>query len=274
MNTTFKIPYIKTDTPINLIVEIGTSNIAIFCYSTFPFTATGFYYYTVTESDTNNTIGNELKRIFAAENLSTTSVDNVHIFYNNAETTLVPTAYFKKEELQNIAALMFGNKTNYSNLHETIDLHSIENIYAVPTDIKNVLDSVFPAAKSMHSVSKCLQNINGTKLFATVYDKEIRLILFKENTFTLATYFDYATPEDVCYHLLNVCERFGVNPAEIELVINGMINENSNLYKEIYKFFMHVQIENLPNKVELAEGFAEIASHYYLPLVKLAKCVS
>ncbi len=274
MNTTFKIPHIKTDAISNLIVEIGTSNIAIFCYSTYPFTATGFYYYTITEND-NTALANALQSIFTEEHLSTAGFENVHIFYNNADTTLVPTSYFKKEALHNnIAALMFGNKTNYTNLHETTSIKSIENIYAVPLEIKTLMDNIFPNAISMHSISMALQSTNGTKLFATVYEKEIKLVLYKENEFTLAAYFDYATPEDVCYHMLNACERFAVSPSEIELIINGMIDTNSNLYKEMYKFFVLIQIENLPDKVQLANGFEDIASHYYLPLVKLAKCVS
>jgi Protein of unknown function (DUF3822) len=274
MNTTFKIPYKNTDAPNNVIIEIGSCNVSIFCYSTFPFTATGFYYYTTTDNDTTATIANELKIILADENLTATLVDKVHIFYNYAESTLVPSAYFKTAEVDNIAALMFGNKMASINLHETLDAQKIENVYAVPSEIKMAMESIFPTAKAMHSLSKVIQNTNGTKLFATVYDKEIRLVLFKENIFMLAAYFDYTTPEDVCFHMLNVCERFAVSPAEVEVVLNGMIDTNSNLYKEMYKFFMQLSIENLPDKVQLAEGFDEIAAHYFSPLVKLAKCVS
>jgi hypothetical protein len=274
MNTTFKIPYKNTDAPNNVIIEIGSCNVSIFCYSTFPFTATGFYYYTTTDNDTTATIANELKVILADENLTANLVDKVHIFYNNAESTLVPTAYFKQTEVNNIAALMFGNKVNSINFHETLDAQKIENVYAVSSEIKMVMESIFPTAKAMHSLSKVIQNTNGTKLFTTVYDKEIRLVLFKENKLMLATYFDYTTPEDVCYHMLNVCERYTVNPMEVEVIVNGMIDTNSNLYKEIYKFFMHLSIENLPEKVQLVEGFDEIEAHYFSPLVKLAKCVS
>lgn len=274
MNTTFNIPCSNSEVPINLIVEIGSCNVSIFCYTNFPFTAQGFYYYTITESETPNDIAIALKNIFVAEDFNDTNTDKVHIFYNYAETTLLPAAYFNATEVNNIAELMFGNKTNSSNLHETIAINNIENIYAVPAEIKNELATIFPTAKSMHSLSKTIQNINGTKLFTTIYDKEIRVILYKENAFTIATYFDYSTPEDVCYHLLNVCERFEVKPTAVELIVDGMLNTNSNLYNEMYKYFLHIDIETLPEKVELGAGFEEIAVHYYAPLVKLAKCVS
>lgn len=274
MNTTFKIPYNNTEAPANIIVELGASSVAIFCYSTYPFTATGFYYYTITETENNGTIITELIKIFNNEKLTKASVDNVHIFYNYADSTLVPASYFKNEEVNNIATLMFGKKSNCITQHESIDAQQIENIYAVPMEIKNAMANIFPNAKSMHSLSKAIQSVNGTKLYTTVYDKEIRLVLFKENIFTLATYFDYTTPEDVCYHMLNVCERYVVSPMEVEIIVNGMLDTASNLYKEIYKFFMQISTENLPDKVLLTEGFDEIASHYYSPLVKLAKCVS
>lgn len=274
MNTTFNIPCSNSEVPINLIVEIGNCNVAIFCYTNFPFTAQGFYYYTITENETPNDIATALKNIFVTEDFNTTNTDKVHIFYNYAETTLLPTTYFNAAEVNNIAQLMFGNKTASSNLHETLAINNIENIYTVPTAIKNTLNNIFPAANNMHSLSKAIQNTNGIKLTTTIYDKEIRVILYKENAFTIATYFDYTTPEDVCYHLLNVCERFAVNPNDVELTVNGMIDANSNLYREIHKFFLQMEIENLPEKVELAAGFNGIASHYFSPLVKLAKCVS
>jgi hypothetical protein len=274
MNTTFKIPYNNSEAPAHIIVEIGASNIAIFCYSTYPFTANGFYYYSITENDSNTAIANELKAILESEKLTAITTDDVHIFYNYAESTLIPTSYFKQEEINNIANLMFGNKSNCINMHENISTHRIENIFAVPMEIKNTMDIIFPSSKSMHSLSKSIQSVNGTKIYNTVYDKEIRLVLFKENIFTLASYFEYTTPEDVCYHMLNVCERFAVSTSDVEVILNGMIDTNSNLYKEIYKFFMQISIEDLPEKVMLADGFEEIASHYFSPLVKLAKCVS
>jgi Protein of unknown function (DUF3822) len=274
MNTTFKIPYKNTDAPNNVVIEIGACNVSIFCYSTFPFTATGFYYYTITDNDTTSTIASELKTILVNENLTAALVDKVHIFYNYAESTFVPSAYFKTAEVDNIAALMFGNKMASVNLHETLDVQKIENVYAVPAEIKMAMEAIFPNARASHSLCKAIQNANGTKLFSTVYDKEIRIVLFKENTFMLAAYFDYTTPEDVCYHMLNACERYAVSPADVDVVLNGMIDTNSNLYKEMYKFFIQLHIENLPEKVQLADGFEEIASHYFSPLVKLAKCVS
>jgi hypothetical protein len=274
MNTTFKIPITKTDAPANLIIEIGASNVAILCYSTFPFTATGFFYYTLAENAENNAIANELKSIFEAEGFTISTTDNVHVFYNYAESTFVPSIYFEKEKVNSIAALMFGNKTNYTNFNETIFSQKIENIYTIPNAIVDSISKVFPNTRQLHSLTMAIQQTNGTKLYATIYDKEIRIILFKENVFTISSYFNYTTPEDVCYHMLNVCERFEVNTTEVEVTINGMIDTSSNLYKEMYKFFMHLNIEQLPEKVELASGFEDIAAHYYTPLIKLAKCVS
>lgn len=270
MNTTFKIP--STSANNNIVIEIGTSNIALLCYSTYPFTASGFYYFTITAKDTLVTVAEEIKIILQNENLL--AADQVNIFYNYADTTLVPATYFKASSLNSIAALMFGSKTDSEILYETISIQNIENIYAVPYEIKNTISALYPHAKIMHSLSKAIQLTNGTKLLATVYDTEIRLVLFKENMFMLATYFDYSTPEDVCYHLLNVCERYKVPADDVEVILNGMIDTNSNLYREIYKFFLHTSIEQMPEKTILAENFEGMNAHYFSPLVKLAKCVS
>ena len=268
MNTTFKIVPTNIDVPNNILVEISTSNVGVICYTTFPFVINGFYYFNLTEKDKAGAFLTELN-----EHLNFLK-EQVNVFYNYADSTLVPSTFFKKDELNNIAALMYGNKLNAINVNETITELSIENIYSVPQNIKNEIESLFPAAKSYHSLSKLIQHTNGTKLYATIYHNEIRVILFKENNFTLASYFDYTTPEDVCYHLLNVCQQNEVSVTEVELVLNGMIETTSNLYKEMYKFFLNIAVDALPEKVLLAENFDGLSEHYFSPLVKLAKCVS
>ena len=271
MNTTFKIsPVADADNKNNIVIEIGASNIGIICYTTFPFVATGFYYYAITNKDT---VAADLKAILHSENLNADNVADANIFYNYADTTLIPNAFFKVEQVNNIATLMFGNKSNATIANENIASMNIENIYAVPNVIKDMVAEIYPAAKNAHSVSKIVQSTNGTKLFATIYDAEIRVVLYKENEFMLAAYFDYTTPEDVCYHLLNVCERYEVKSTGVEIILNGLIDLNSNLYRELYKFFLNITMEQMPDKVMLADNFNGINEHYFSPLVKLAKCV-
>ena len=275
MNTTFKIvPALNNENACNLLLEISESNVAVFCYSTYPFTAQGFYYFSVTENDKGINFANNLKATLQAETLHTAHFNQIDIFYNFADTTLVPTTFFKEAEKDNVASLMFGNKTDSISLHETITELDIENIYAVPNSLLQVMDEIYPTAKKHHSLSKIIQPTVGTTLLTTIYEKDIRLVLMNKNNLLLAAYFDYNTPEDVCYHMLNACQQNSISAEIVHVILNGMIDTNSNLYKEIYKFFLNINTDILPKKVLLAEGFDGLSEHYFSPLVKLAKCVS
>ena len=71
-----------------------------------------------------------------------------------------------------------------------------------------------------------------------------------------------------------MCQQNEVSATDVVLVLNGMIETTSNLYKEMYKFFLNISVDALPEKVLLAENFDGLSEHYFSPLVKLAKCVS
>ena len=85
----------------------------------------------------------------------------------------------------------------------------------------------------------------------------------------IVQYFNYTTPADVCYHLLNVAERFEVAPSSIRLTLSGMIDVDSTLYKEVYKYFLHVNFATT-HDFEVAEGFEGLPSHFYHHLTALA----
>jgi hypothetical protein len=72
---------------------------------------------------------------------------------------------------------------------------------------------------------------------------------------------------------LNVCKGFDVQPDSVILHINGMIDENSALYSAIYKYFLQIEFDTLPEGYTYDDGIKNYPAHFFSHLFALASCV-
>ena len=85
--------------------------------------------------------------------------------------------------------------------------------------------------------------------------------------------FEYKTPEDVAYNLLNVCNSFESAVDETTLHISGLLDKVSTLYAEIYKFFRNIQFGKLPEGYTYNDEIKKYPSHFFSHLFALSSCV-
>lgn len=84
----------------------------------------------------------------------------------------------------------------------------------------------------------------------------------------------YASPEDVVYYLLKVCQQFKLSQEDVKVKLSGMIEEDSSVFRELYKYFLNLEFESVPPEISLDESLKEYPAHFFLPVCKLALCVS
>ena len=271
MKIAFKIePSADEKVDSHLLVEVGDEDISFLIYSTSPFKIEGLYSLSLDKNSFPTHYVKELTN-FIEQNrsLDSNAFSSTNIFYNFSTSTLVPLAYFKEEEKEEILAQLFVADKMRSCFEESCRDSEIKNIYSVLTIVHDKLIQLFPSAKFAHSTSYQVTKNNESVLHCIIYNASIKIIFFKEGQLQIVQYFDYTTPADVCYHLLNVAERFEVAPASIQLTLSGMIDVDSTLYKEVYKYFLHVNFATM-HDVEVAEGFEGLPSHFYHHLTALA----
>ena len=99
------------------------------------------------------------------------------------------------------------------------------------------------------------------------------VIVLNEKGLRLAQTYEYQTPDDVSYHLLALCEQFGVDPEKVDLMVSGLLDEQSILYQELLKYFNKPIWEQVAGETTLDELFASYPAHYFSPLLKMALCV-
>lgn len=251
-------------------MEAGDEDISFLIYSDSPFKMEGLYIINLEKNIFPTDYVNEVTG-FIAQNrfLSMAVFSSIKVFYNFSTSTLVPLEYFKEELKEEMMSQMFVPDKMKSCFSESCKYAEIKNIYSIPTFVHNKLKESFPLGKFAHSTSYQLSKTSETILECIVYNASIKIIFYKEGQLQLVQYFDYTTATDVCYHLLNVAERFEVAAATIQLILSGMIDVNSTLYQEVYKYFLHVKFTTCKD-VAVAEGFEGLPSHFYNHLTALA----
>ena len=271
MKIAFKIePSANKNVELHLLIEVGDEDISFLIFSKTLFKVEGLYSLSL---EKNTFPADYIKEVanFVEQNssLSAGSFSTTTIFYNFCTSTLIPLEYFKEEEKEEILAQLFVSDKMRSAFEESCRDSEIKNVYSVPTAIQNTILQKFPSAKWAHSSSFQINKNNATALQCIVYSAGIKIILFKEGQLQIVQYFDYINPTDVCYHLLNVAERFEVAPASIQLILSGMIDVDSTLYQDIYKYFLHINFATTTDTL-VAEGFEGLPSHFYHHLTALA----
>ncbi|MEO6638497.1 MAG: DUF3822 family protein, partial [Ginsengibacter sp.] len=90
----------------------------------------------------------------------------------------------------------------------------------------------------------------------------------KDGKLLLVNSFNYKTAEDVSYTLLNICSQFQMDNLTIEA--SGLIEKNSALYKEIYKYFEQVSFADMPEGISFTDDVLTYPPHFFYHLFTTA----
>jgi hypothetical protein len=275
LKTAFKIlPTAPATLPQHLLIEIGQEGLSIIYYSIAPFQVEGWMNFHFDKNQPSSQMAAAVDELLEKESLP--PLNSCHIFFNFKESTLVPRKFFREEEAAAMLDCLYGSQPTDAVFWEPLNSIDAVNIYRVDDQLYNLLNNKFLSAVFYHSHSILLPYLLRVQeeLFCTVYQDSIRVVLSRGDKLQIVQYFEYNTPSDVAYHLLNVCGRHQVSPSEIRLNLTGFIERDSNLYEELYKYFLDIRLAELPDGVLLSGGVSEMPAHFFSHLIALGQCVS
>lgn len=256
------------------MIELGWESVSFVYFSTDPFQVNGICVFQFPKNITAIDLADELLAFFQVEQLS--SFERTYVCYNFRECTLVPASLYKENMLNEMLNLVFPGNNRASNFAEPVKDMDIIAAYRVDNRVESVINQQFPQAEFYHALSLLLPSLgrHSNLFYCVVYQYSIRVILFKDGQLQIAQFFDYSTPTDVAYHLLNVCTQHGLSPSEITLTLSGLIDKKSNLYDELYRYFMTIVLSEKDGDSEIAQAITQYPEHFFSHLISLAKCVS
>src|SRR5260221_646131 len=140
-------------------------------------------------------------------------------------------------------------------------MRKIYNIFRIPHAVHDTITENLRGAIFTHQYSTLLKQLpgQGEILKVIFYQNKIVVALLMGGMLQIVQTFKYTTATDIIYHMLNICEQFRTK--EIKVKISGMIEKDSALYIEIYKYFLHIDFDNLPSDLSYDERIKELPNH-------------
>jgi hypothetical protein len=216
-----------------------------------------------------------LKIICSSENLLQQQYSKTHIFWCFAESILVPVELMNADRNVNMLNLVFGDARQGIIHSDFLSRHNLHNVYRLPDAAADIFTTYLPVATQTHLFSALVNRElpAGNHLFTVFYSSSLTIMLCKEDKLQVVQNFIYNNADDCVFHLLNVCKGFDVQPDAVTLHINGMIDEKSGLYAAIYKYFLNMEFDTLPEDYAYADEIKNYPPHFFSHLFELASCV-
>ena len=219
-----------------------------------------------------------LQEILAGDELLQLSYREAFVIYHYTDSNLLPEKLFHIELNKPVTELVFGNAHKGLLLSEKIPGWNVYNIYRIPREAHALMQHKFSAGKYWHYYTIMLSGIEKESsgegaLKVVVAPDRIVVAVFKNNALQLIQTYQYDTPDDVSYYLLALCNRFNLDNERVILKISGLLDEQSILYQELFKYFLQIEWEALAAGSRLHEAFEAYPAHYFSPLLNMALCV-
>ncbi|MFZ1530118.1 MAG: DUF3822 family protein [Ferruginibacter sp.] len=260
----------------HVLLEAGTDGFACIFFTRDPFCINGASVYDFSNDVSPLSLQGNFEKIMNDNRKFFENALSVSVMLNVKETILVPREYFNESSAEEMLGLVFGEDKNTSVFKDELNGLGAVNIYRTHHKLAGMLSRQFTAAPTRHSTTVQLNcfTANDNTLHCIVYPHKLKIILFKNGKFQLAQYFSYGTPDDAVYHLLGVCGHHGIPAPVVSLQLYGLIDEKSNLYGEIYKYFAHVQFAAVPAGTQLSQEIIQYPPQFFSHLVIAATCGS
>ncbi|MBI3883668.1 MAG: DUF3822 family protein [Sphingobacteriales bacterium] len=224
---------------------------------------------------TDTILAETLTEMFATENLLQHTFNKVDVIYAFNESMLVPYQFNGVAVNEEMLALVFGNGNDKIIKSDFIARHNVYNIYQVPGLINSLINKKFQQANFTHQYTAFpnIYKMEGNHLCTIFGANNMAVMLLKDGKLQMVQNFKYKQPEDAVYYLLSICNGFDVDTNNVIVHLNGMIDKNSALYKEIYDYFLTIEFATMPDTFSYTEAITEYPAHFFSHLFAIASCV-
>ena len=200
----------------------------------------------------------------------------VQVCYDHSRSLLVPLQYYYIEGSKVLLNTMYGLNGKSPVIADAINEWQLFNVYTVPDSIQEWINRKYAACKFRHHFTlaiKMMPSGSDDRLLINIRTDEFSFIAIKNNKLLIAQTHLYSSPEDICYFLLKTCHQFSLSQEQVQLTVSGLIEKESQLYREMYQFFVHVEFREPTWKMPATEDQGYPA-HYFTSLNDLARCAS
>jgi Protein of unknown function (DUF3822) len=263
-------PVIADTTNADLYIEMNEQGLSYLILENSTFLALVKYEFDPGSGD--DTVAGYIHQVIKDQPILLQKFKAVHVIYGYAQAILVPQQMMKDMDNNGMIQLFYGDSGERVVRTDFIYRSAIQNVYSIPAVVEMVITRYFGFALFTHIYS-LLPNVvlNPVNLLYCIFSTgQMKVLFIREGKLQLMQNFQYSTPEDVAYHLLNLCKSFDANTSGISVRLSGMIDESSALFTELNKYFLLLEFDTLPEKFQYPEAINQYPSHYFSHLFSIA----
>ncbi|MEI6752641.1 MAG: DUF3822 family protein [Paludibacter sp.] len=162
------------------------------------------------------------------------NTDKVEVIVESYQYCIIPLDIFRLEDA--VDFLLFEHKPTQTDsiLYNKIPDFGIVNVFAIPNSVLDVVNKLFPNSAIEHHISRFItDNISlqhENCIYCNTKNKKFDAVVIKNSRLTLINSFEYKTPEDFLYFVLNLYDKLSLNQQKHPVYLLNNIN-NQNVEK-------------------------------------------
>ena len=220
----------------------------------------------------------KIKDIYETEELLNKNFKSVSISYNDPKATIVPSAFSGKSQLQQIISLNQPVERNEETSACQVKNFSQDIIFSYPQELRTFFNSKYSEYHLFHSTYPLLnaalqQKGKAGKTVILNFNKKYFHIVFIEKDIRLFNSFFYKTETDFLYHTLNICKHLEFDAEKDEVLIGGMVADDSDYIRQLKKYLLHVSLLKPDQDFHYSYTFEKTPGQYFAELFNSYKCV-
>jgi hypothetical protein len=201
---------------------------------------------------------------------------NTVFVHNSPHQVLVPASYYNQSVAADYLDSICGPYTNEFVVSEVLPQYAdFINVFRIPNDVKHLMDRLYLSVQYSSTATWLTGNLLeeiGAKdnwLKCWIYSHHCYIGLLLGGKLYLMQFYYTKTWEDGLYHILNVCNQYGVDKRRLHVRISGAITTNSALYASLEKQFPLLQIDTVKSDLLKPDVLQQLAPHFFTPSFNL-----
>jgi Protein of unknown function (DUF3822) len=258
---------------LSLLVQAGDGFIGFAAFDVKQKQVHAWVVYEMEQTNSATVCNEKINSITQAQPWVLKNYERAILVQHTSKNVLVPSSFHQEQNKESLFELMYGKQHDDLYVKDMVLQQGLVNHYAVNGALAVVLNQHFTKGQWWHVQSLLLTKdpSQQSKVTATIWFNELHLTVEHNGKWLLLQSYNYHTPEDVLYYILNAIEQFGLTLADTTVLLQGMVDQKSALYDVLYGY-----IEKLELNTTIQFKFPATDYPVYLTasLDQLLACVS
>ena len=237
--------------------------------------------YQTSKADDENLAMESLEKALFKKGLYEKPFHSVRFIVGNRLNTLVPDELFDDEYPEAYFRFNHELPPNYTLMHEALPALKSVNVFAIPTQQKKRILSLWSNAVITHQSSVFLNGIlheapaeDEVTVYINVNSRSFDMAIVKEGNLLFFNNFNFNTKDDFAYFLMFALEQQQLDSQETPVCFTGLISGNSEIIRLCERYIKHIRFIRPDGSVNVDMALNNTPFQYYYIPYKSIPCES